>query len=74
MSQGKEAILFPHPEIVSRVILMVMGVDHDIGMKSITDFQEFILTVNEACIDQQSIDKKSVNFEKGNAQESADHP
>jgi hypothetical protein len=35
MGQRKEAILFPYPEVVACVILMVMSIDNDIGMKCV---------------------------------------
>jgi len=66
MSQWKETILLCYPEVVARVILMVMGIDNDFWMKCIADFQKSISTMNKPRIDQQPINKKGMDLEKRN--------
>jgi len=56
------------------MILMVMRVDHDGGTEAITEFYEFFSPVGESGVDQQAIDKKSINLEKRDAQNSSGHP
>jgi hypothetical protein len=74
MSEWKEAILFRQPEIVPRVIFVVMRIDNDLGMERVTQFQKSISTVTEPRIDQQPVNKKGMNFEKRNPQETTIHP
>jgi hypothetical protein len=62
MGQWKKAIPFCNPEVIASVILMMMCVDHSVGMECIAEFQKFISTVGEPCIDEESVDKKCINF------------
>jgi hypothetical protein len=73
MGQRKKAILFSDPVVVAGVILMMVSVDNGIGMKCVQEFQKSISTKGEACIDQQPINKKSVNFVNGKTQKSTGH-
>jgi hypothetical protein len=66
MGYRKQSIPFCYPEIVSRVILMVMRVDYSFRMECITESEESISTVNEPRIDQKPIHKKGVDFVNGN--------
>jgi hypothetical protein len=74
MSEGEEAILLRQPEVVPGVILVVMRIDNDLGTERVQQFQKFISTVSEPCIDQQSIYKKGINLEKRDPQEPTGHP
>src|SRR5512139_1099807 len=73
MSERKEAVLSRHPEVVPGVILMVMCIDNDLGMKCIHEFQEADSTAGESRIDQQPIDEKGINLKKREARKPADH-
>jgi hypothetical protein len=58
MSEWKETIILSDPEIVSRMILMMMCIDDGIGTKDFKELQESIPSVSESRINQQPIDKK----------------
>jgi len=66
MSKRKEAILLGDPEVVPRVILVVMRIDNGLRMEFVQQFQKSISTVSEPCIDQQPIDKKGIDLEQWN--------
>ena len=55
------------------MILMMMRVDHDGGTEAIAEFHESSSSVGESGVDQQAIDKKGVNLEKRDAQDSSGH-
>jgi len=67
MSQGQEAILFSNPEIVAGVILVMMGIDNDLGMKCLQELHKPISAKGKARIDQKPINKKGMYLVKGKA-------
>jgi hypothetical protein len=52
MSEWKETIILSDPEIVSRMILMMMCIDNGIGTKDFKELQESIPSVSESRINQ----------------------
>jgi hypothetical protein len=70
----RQKTVFPgHREVVTRMIFMVVRVDHEGGAKDITEFQEFFPPVNETRVDEQAIDEKGMNPKKTEARKPADH-
>jgi hypothetical protein len=55
------------------MVLVVMGVDNDLRTECVEESQESIPTTDKPRINQQPIDAKSMNFEKGKAKEPARH-
>jgi len=53
---------------------MMMRVNHDSGTEAIKKFHKSSSPVGEPGVDQQPIDKKGVNLEKRDAQNSSGHP
>jgi hypothetical protein len=62
MGQRQKTVFPGHPKVVTRMIFMVVRVDHEGGAKDITKFQEFFPSVNESRVDEQTIDKKGMNL------------
>jgi hypothetical protein len=73
MSQGEEAILFSHREVVADVILMVVSIDYHIKMKGIQELQKSIPTKNGSRINQKSINEKSIHLIKRKTQKLTGH-
>ena len=55
------------------MILMVVRVDHDRRAQLVAEFQESFPSVSESGVDQQAIDKKSINLKKRQSGKPADH-
>ena len=73
MGKREETILLPYPEVVARVILMVMGIDHSFRMELAAKFQESFPAVGESGVDQQPVDKKGMDLVKGKTKKSTGH-
>jgi hypothetical protein len=73
MGERDQAILLSDPEVIPRMILMVVRIDHEGGAKDVTEFQEFLPPVNESCVDEQTIDEKGVHLKKRQSCKPADH-
>ena len=74
MGLGKNAIFVGDPEIVARMILMVMRIDHGINSgKFITHFQKSFAAAWKTCINEKPIDIKGVDLENGDAKKPAGH-
>ena len=74
MGQGKDAIFISNPEIVARMILMVMRIDHGINAgKFVTHFQKSLAAAWKTCINEKPINIKGVDLENRNAKKPAGH-
>jgi hypothetical protein len=73
MSQREKSIPFCNPEVVPRMIFMVVCIHDDFRTKCIAEFKESIPAMDKAGIDQQPINKEGMNLEKGKTQETAGH-
>ena len=73
MTQRQEAIFFSNPEVIAGVILMMMRIDNEIRTKRVQEFQKFLPTKGEACVDQESVNKKGIHLVKGKTQKLTGH-
>jgi hypothetical protein len=74
MGQGKNAIFVGDPEIVARMILMVMRIDNGINAgKFVTHFQKSLAAAWKTCINEHPIDIKGINLENGDSKKPAGH-
>ena len=73
MGERDQAVLLSDREVITRMILVVVSIDHEGGAKDIIEFQEFFPPVNESRVDEQTIDEKGIDFKKREACKPADH-
>ena len=67
MSHRKKTKLLNDPEVITRVIFMVVGIDHSLGIELIAKLHEFVLPMNKARVDEQTVDKKGMDPVKRDA-------
>jgi hypothetical protein len=73
MCQWKDTKLLLYPKIIPCMILVVMGIDNDLRTEGVEESQKSISTMDKPRINQQLIDTKSMDFEKGKAKQPARH-
>jgi hypothetical protein len=74
MGKGKNPIFLSEPEIVSRMVLMMMGVDHCVeGRKLITDVQKVLSAASKTRVNEKPIHVKGKNLEERDAGKSTRH-